>query len=232
VGNPELRSLYAFQYVAGYEREIPWRVLPLSFDFQLFYRDIHRQVVAVNTARRYENTGSGYAAGSEVYLKYGARESINGWLSYTLSKSRLKNGDSAPYYPFQNDQTHILTLISNIPLGDHWEFGFRFRYTTGNPVTPVSDSAYNANGDAYVPIRGALYSQRLPSFHQLDLRLEKKFIDDLWILTAYFELNNVYNRKNVEGVAYSYDYRSKEYIRGLPILPTFGIRPHRRLHTR
>ncbi len=224
LGNPDLRSLYAMQYVLGYEREIPWRLLPLTLDWQLFYRDLHRHVVAVNTARRYENTGSGYAAGNEVYLRYGARERLNGWLSYTLSKSRLRNGDNEPYYPFQNDQTHILTLITNIPLGDHWEFGFRFRYTTGNPVTPINDSSYNADGDAYAPIRGQYYSQRLPSFHQLDLRLEKKFIDDLWILTAYLEINNVYNRKNVEGVAYSYDYRSKEYIRGLPLLPTFGIR--------
>ena len=223
-GNPDVGSRYAIHYVAGYEREIPWRFLPLNLDWQLFYRDIHNEIVPVASSKRYDNSGSGYAAGSEVYLKYGAPDMINGWVSYTLSRTRLRERDEDSYYPFQNDQTHILTWVGNVPLGNHWEFGLRFRYTTGNPYTPVNDGVYSANSDSYIPVRGPLYSRRMPDFHQLDVRIEKRWVQDSWILSAYLEINNLYNRKNVEAVNYAYDYRTSTFVNGLPILPTFGIR--------
>jgi hypothetical protein len=223
-GNPDIRSKYAVQYVMGYEREIPWTTLPLTLDIQGFFRDLKKQIVAVPDSRRYSNDGSGYAAGGEMYLKYGSRDDANGWVSYTLSQSRLRYRANDELRPFQNDQTHILTIVGNVPLGRRWEFGFRWRYTTGNPYTPIVGSNYNANSDVYVPIRGALYASRFPSFHQLDVRIEKRWVFDSAMMSAFFELNNAYNRKNVEAINYSFDYGKTENVVGLPIIPIFGIR--------
>jgi hypothetical protein len=47
---------------------------------------------------------------------------------------------------------------------------------------------------------------------------------DAWILDVYLDLQNVYNRANVEGLAYSYDYREEAPLRGLPIIPSIGVR--------
>ena len=65
---------------------------------------------------------------------------------------------------------------------------------------------------------------RLPTFHQLDLRVDKKFVFDSWILNVYLDLQNAYNRGNPEGVQYNYDATLAQYATGLPIIPSFGIR--------
>jgi hypothetical protein len=64
----------------------------------------------------------------------------------------------------------------------------------------------------------------MPLFHQLDLRVDKKFIFDKWILSGYIDIQNVYNHRSVEGVIYNYDYTQREWLQGLPIIPSFGLR--------
>jgi hypothetical protein len=69
-----------------------------------------------------------------------------------------------------------------------------------------------------------LYSGRLPAFHSLDVRVDKEWRFDAWILAAYLEVQNVYNRQNPEGVQYNYDYSQSAVTPGLPILPVLGVR--------
>lgn len=59
---------------------------------------------------------------------------------------------------------------------------------------------------------------------QLDLRADRKWIYDTWILSLYIDIQNVSSQKNQEGVMYAYDYSEKKEITGLPILPTFGLK--------
>jgi hypothetical protein len=47
---------------------------------------------------------------------------------------------------------------------------------------------------------------------------------DSWQLTTYLDLTNAYNRRNPEAYTYSYDYRQREVISGLPIFPAFGVK--------
>jgi hypothetical protein len=44
------------------------------------------------------------------------------------------------------------------------------------------------------------------------------------VLSAYVDIMNTTNRKNVELVTWSADYTSQTPIYGLPILPIFGLR--------
>jgi hypothetical protein len=67
-------------------------------------------------------------------------------------------------------------------------------------------------------------SSRLPSFHQLDVRIDRNWIFDEWILTGYLEVQNAYNRANAEGYSFNYDYSERALISGVPILPSFGLR--------
>ena len=61
-------------------------------------------------------------------------------------------------------------------------------------------------------------------FHQLDLRLDKRFRFKSWQLSLYVDVQNVYNNGNVEGIDYNYNYTARRFVTGLPILPSFGIR--------
>ena len=71
---------------------------------------------------------------------------------------------------------------------------------------------------------GASFSQRLPAFHQLDLRLDKTWQIRKGALVAYLEVRNVYNHKNTEDIVHRYDYAEAQKQSGLPILPVIGLR--------
>jgi hypothetical protein len=76
----------------------------------------------------------------------------------------------------------------------------------------------------YIPVPGRAYSERLPDFVQLDVRIDKRFTFKSWILALYVDIANVTNHSNIEGWAYSYDYTVRTTVTSLPIIPSLGIR--------
>jgi len=110
------------------------------------------------------------------------------------------------------------------PLLNEWKMSGRFRYVTGNPYTPIIGASYDADNEVYFPQRGAIYSERMRDFYQLDLRVDKKLIKDESVWTFYLDIQNILNTKNPESLQYSYDYSQKKQISGLPILPALGVK--------
>jgi outer membrane receptor protein involved in Fe transport len=172
---------------------------------------------------RYDNNGEGRIFGMEFLTKYNSKRFF-GWISYTLMRSERKDSGATDYRLFNLDQTHILTLIAQYKFSAQWEAGARFRYTTGNPQTPYVSSVYDADADAYVPVPGAINSTRVNAFQQLDLRLDRKWLFDQWILTAYLEIQNALNRANPEGQNYNYNFTQSQVVTSLPIIPSIGLR--------
>ena len=109
-----------------------------------------------------------------------------------MIQARRKSGCST------DDQTHILTLIGSYVLPRNWQIGGRFRLVSGNPITPVTGSVYNASIDRYFPTYGPANSDRLPFFSQLDVRVDKRWIYQGWMLDLYLDIQNVTNRTNTE----------------------------------
>ena len=58
----------------------------------------------------------------------------------------------------------------------------------------------------------------------LDLRIDKRWQFKTWQLSAYLDVQNVYNNGNVEGLQYNFNYTSRNYVTGIPILPSLGLR--------
>ena len=165
---------------------------------------------------------SARAWGLEVLIRkrFGGR--VHGWLSYTLSRSERKR-PPGEFELFGQDQTHVLNLAWSVKLGADWSAGARFTLTSGNPFYPIVGSRYDADRDRYEPI----YSEdrdRLEVFHRLDIRIDKRWRFDTWMLEAFLDVQNVYNAANPESPRYSFDYAVKTDGAGLPILPTLGVR--------
>ena len=139
-------------------------------------------------------------------------------------RAERKDLTTGEYRLFDFDQTHILAVVGQYKFNNHWELGARFRYVTGAPYTPIVGSVYNVDTNTYEGIPGEINSRRRPSFHSLDVRLDRNWIFDTWILTAYLELRNAYNRQNVEFVDYNFDFSEQRNGTGLPIIPSLGIR--------
>jgi hypothetical protein len=222
-GNPAAHPQEAWHYVAGVEFD---PTSTLHIEAQGFYKDLRNLVVRGERAGDppLVNEGQGRVYGGELLVRQHLWKGFFGWIAYTISRSERKDHADQPWRLFQYDQTHILTLIGSYKFGRGYQVGLRFRYVTGNPYTPVVGSYYDVNGDVYIPVNGGVYSGRLGSFNQLDIRFDKKWTFRLWAMSLYLDLQNVYNASNPEGYIYNFDYTQRGAVSGLPFLPVLGIR--------
>ncbi|MEP7052647.1 MAG: TonB-dependent receptor [Pseudomonadota bacterium] len=223
--NTELRSQRSFQNSLGVEQELSAQV---KLSVEGFYNLLDNLISAQPNAHGvvdYNNYGKGRIIGSEVMLRYAADEHFFGWVSYTLSRSERTWLPGQPSRLFELDQTHILTALGSYRLGRGWELGMRFRYVTGNLYTPCRSSLFSSTGTSYVCVQGPLDSARLPAFHQLDVRVDKRFTFASWTLSVYLDLINAYNRKNPDFLQSNYDFsQSQPQSASLPIIPSLGVR--------
>lgn len=223
-GNPDIETEQAIQYSLGVEQEL-WE--GLSLDVQAFYKDLSN-LVAPNPdpfgGPPLLNAGTGRIFGGEVMIRQRLGTWFWGWVAYTVSRSERKDSDVQPLRLFDFDQTHVLTAVASFTLPYEFIVGARFRYATGNPETPVIGAVFDADTGTHTQIAGEPNSARNGDFHQLDLRVDKLWTFEDWVLTTYLEVQNVYNRANPEGIRYSYNFRDSEPVAGLPIIPGFGIK--------
>lgn len=228
-GTPNLESNRSVHYSVGVEQELT-RHIELSVEG--FYKDLTHQVArGLNPAGGYiyNNFGVGRVEGLEALLKYKPDQRFFGWAAYTLSRSVRQDAPGEEEYLFQYDQTHNLILLGSYRLGRGWEFGARFRIVSGPLATPVVGrpslpAVYSADAGAYVPLQGKPFTERLPLFHQLDLRVDKRWQFKAWALSAYLDVQNVYNHAAAEGYIYNFDYSRQSYQTGVPIIPSIGLR--------
>jgi hypothetical protein len=223
-GSPNLHSNRAIHYSLGVEQEI---TRPLEVSLEGFYKNLDQLVARLpNDAGGYDynNLGKGYVVGTELLLKYKPDAHFFGWLAYTLSRSTRQEPPDYKTELFQYDQTHILTVLGSYRLGRGWEFGARFRLVSGPLYTPTIFGVYNADAGAYTPISGLPFSDRVPMFHQLDIRIDKQWRMDGWSLRTYLDVQNAYNRANPEDLAYNYNFSQSRVQAFLPIIPSLGIR--------
>ena len=83
-------------------------------------------------------------------------------------------------------------------------------------------SLHDLDTTNYGQIATRFGTSRLPPFHQLDLRIDRKWVFEAFSMTTYLDLLNVYNQQNAEGYQDDFRYREREPIPSLPILPVIG----------
>ena len=225
IGNPNLDPIQAVHVGAGWEYD----ALPgARFGVEGFYKYLWDRAISTpnGEAPFYVTGGIGRIYGAEfsVNIRPATGRHYFGYFSYTLSRSERKDGPLEPWRLFDFDQTHILTaaFVYNFPR--NWEIGGTFRVVSGNPNTPVIGSIYDALNDVYIPIDGRVNTLRNPLFHQLDIRIQKKWIFDGWKLAVFLDIRNAYNQQNQEGIIFNYDFSQQTPLLGLPIIPALGIR--------
>jgi TonB family protein len=229
-GNPALDVFWSAQYSAGIEVR-PWR--HLSFDVTLFYKDLQQMVSpsdafverdGATVAEVYNNGGRGRVYGADILIRHEFANNFFGWVAYTISRAERLDSGATRWRPFDYDQTHILTALGTYRLPRNWEIGVRWRLVTGSPDTPYHAGVFHSDKDEYLPTVGKVNSTRLPTFHQLDVRVDKRWIYDDWMLSVYFDIQNIYNQPNAEAYEYNYDYTARDTVTGLTFLPILGIR--------
>ncbi len=216
-GMKGLTSNRAYQYDIGVEREFGPHV---EASVDTFYKQLDHLVT-----QGLGNTGTGVIYGAEALIRYKPDAHFFGWLSYTLSRSTRRDAPGMPLELSLYDETHILTVLGSYRLGRGWEFGARFRLTSGYMYTPETYGFYDENVGAYVPLQSyPPNNSRLPLFHSLDVRVDKTWRLSWGTLSAYLDVLNVYDNANVDGISYDFNNTHTSYTNDLPILPSLGLR--------
>jgi len=230
-GNPRLGVQRGLQNSVGVSQQLAYDI---GLDATAFFNYIWDQAAGSSDLvvrpdgevgpEVFSNSQRGRVYGLEVLLRKQLTGRFFGWLAYTLSRSERQPEPGDRWQLFDFDQTHILTLIGVVKLPKGWQVGGRFRLVSGNPNTPVVGAVYDAGGDFYQSIDGATNSERIPAFHQLDVRVDKRWTWKRASLTLYIDVLNVYNRQNTEFWNYSYDFSGRRPVASLPIIPSLGVK--------
>jgi hypothetical protein len=168
------------------------------------------------------------AYGAELLLDRPLARDIHGWIGYSVlqSRERTSTAEGGQWQPAVFDQRHNLVVLLSAGLPRGFRVGLRFRVVSGNPQSAVlgAETVQTPGGTAFRPIRGDFGDSYRPVFHQLDLRLDKTWTTKRVSVSAYLDVQNVYNRWYPEIDVYSADWRDRSQVIGLPIFPSLGMR--------
>jgi hypothetical protein len=90
-------------------------------------------------------------------------------------------------------------------------------------VIPLPGVFDNPNNQ-YAPVFGAYNTIRIPSFYQLDARIERSFVYRRAKFNIFLDVQNITDRQNPEEIIYNYNFTVKSYITGFPTLAVLGAR--------
>lgn len=170
----------------------------------------------------------GRAYGIELQVKKPLGK-LNGWVSYTYSRSQLRQDDkrvaqplnNGEWYPSEYDRPHEVKAVLNFKLTERYSFSSNFNYATGRPTTLPAGKYFDSHNQKYMPYYTDRNTYRIPDYMRLDLAFN---IEPTHRLTSFLHTSfsiGVYNalaRKN----AYSVYYVTKgEDIQGYK-LSVFG----------
>ena len=170
----------------------------------------------------------GKAYGIELQAKKPVGK-LNGWVSYTYSRSQLKQDDKrvamplndGEWYPSEYDRPHDIKAVLNYKFTERYSFSSNFNYATGRPTTVPAGKYYDSYTHRYMPYYTNRNTYRIPDYMRLDLafNIEPTHKITSFLHTSFsFGVYNALARKN----AYSIYYVNEGYdIKGYK-LSVFG----------
>ena len=202
----------------------------------------NRTEFGVLGAEPVKSISEGRAYGFE-FLNRTRYKNFNMVLAYTYVISEFKD-KMGEYIPSSWDSRHILTLTATQNLKRDWTIGAKWRLVGGLPYTPYDleksaiVEAWDANNGVYLDY-DQLNTLRFSPYHQLDIRVDKRFYFDKWSLMLYFDVQNAYNFQSesqdffirekdqngnfiLENMGTTYKLKGLENTSGT-VLPTIGI---------
>jgi len=195
---PQVADQYAFGLYQNLNPGIElsaesyYKVMKNSLDFKdgaVVLMNNHIETEVLNT--------NGKAYGFEFMMRKVAGK-LNGWISYTYSRSLLQTKAGLPedrinngkYYPSSYDKPHAINFIGNYKISRRFNFSINTVYSTGRPIT-IPVAKYEQNGQLYL-----YYSDRnefrIPNYFRIDLSVNvegnhkvRKLAHSSWTFAVY-----------------------------------------------
>ncbi len=205
------------QFSIGYYKNLKGTTIELSVE--AYYKIMQHVLDFKDGAVLLGNThletevldAQGKAYGIEFLLKKSLGK-LNGWISYTYSRSFIKTQGEYPtatinsgeYYPSSYDKPHAFNLIGNYKISRRFNFSLNLTYSTGRPITlPIAKYELGGVQRIYYSDRNAY---RIPDYFRTDFSINiegnhkiKKLAHSSWTFSIY----NLTGRANAYSVYFT-----------------------------
>ena len=198
----------------------------------------------------YNNEGSGYSKGIELFLQKKLVERLWGTFSYSHYWARTRDvrfRDRVEYYDWDFDFRDVLTVsggykirfnehqwyqslkqkkwwpaVSWFPLApsDEFELGLRYRYVGGKPYTPKTYDFIH--GRWFIAPDVELNTARFRPYHRLDIMIIQRNFFKRSSLAVYLNIQNVFNVDNIWDIQYASD-GTKTQVLQYKVFPVGGF---------
>ena len=240
VGDPSNRLLAPFradQVVLGVE-QLPRADVKVQFEvFAKQYSDYPRRLFrpqAVLAPSGFDDVtsdipfgleplaaeASGRAIGAEFLVQKQLSElPIFGLSSVSVTKTTFDGADGR-----RRPGSFDTRVIANAVLGwrpnPKWELSGKVRVASGLPTTPFITTGPAAGSQDFSQWNEG---ERLPLFHALDVRVDRRWSFRRVQLVGYIDVQNIYGRKNVSGLQWNQREQLLERNEALGVLPSIGF---------
>ena len=154
--------------------------------------------------------GKAYGAEFQVKKPFGK---LNGWVSYTFSRTFLRQKDgnetipvnNGDWFPSEYDRPHEAKAVLNYKFTERYSLSSNFNYATGRPTTIPAGKYYNNRIGRYVPYYTERNGYRIPDYMRLDLAFN---IEPTHKLTSFLHTSfsigmyNALGRRNAYNIYY------------------------------
>ena len=219
LSDPNIKPQKGWQVAAGIYHETKNKKYELSAE--VYYKHIDDYLNYRNSAVLLMNphletdviSTKGKAYGVELQVKKPVGK-VNGWVSYTFSRSLLRQDDKGvkkplndgDWYPSEYDRPHEVKAVLNFKFTERYSFSSNFNYATGRPTTLPTGKYYNTYYQKFMPYYSDRNTYRIPDYMRLDLAFN---IEPTHKLTSFLHTSfsiGVYNalaRRNAYNIYYT-----------------------------
>ena len=204
LSDQNIKPLIANQYASGYYQNFLNNSIETSVE--VYYKSLNNVIEYVEGLVNAKGVNYGF----EFLFKKNSGK-VDGWISYTYSKSLRRTSGKNPseiinnnhYFPSSFDKPHDITIVANYHLNKRIKLSANFNYSTGRPIT-LPERKYFVGSDAVVVFSNR-NEYRIPDYNRLDLSItcdESLSLKKKWKGSWTVSLLNVYGRKNPYTIYY------------------------------
>jgi hypothetical protein len=211
VNKENLKFIKSDHYVTGFEF-LPFENIQVTLEG--FYKKYYDYPFSVRDSVPISSKGADYgifgneelvsiskgrAYGFELLGRLKEYNGMNLVFAYTFVRSEFDN-----YYgksiPTAWDNRHLFNMTATKKFKKNWDVGMKWRFVGGAPYTPYDveksslKEAWDLQGQGYLDYT-KFNTLRLKAFHELDIRVDKRYFYKGWSLMLYVDVQNVYNHK-------------------------------------
>jgi outer membrane receptor for ferrienterochelin and colicin len=220
--NKDVKYIQSTHYVTGVQ------FLPneaLRFTLEGFYKSYNNYPVSVvngislaNQGQEFgavgneevESNGKGETFGIEIFAQQKLTKKIFYFVSYTYVRS-LFSGKDGKKVASAWDNQHLLSATIGYKFGKNWQLGLKYRLAGGTPFTPFDTIASRQNYallGAGVLDYTKLNTERLNTFSQLDLRIDKTWNFKKTSMIFFIDIQNLLLNKQESAPYYTFKQKA------------------------